>query len=351
MKKRKIAVLVLALSLTLSTSMLFAQNPEIIVDGTPKGRSLLCYDSIDYEISISPYIDGTFEGCGVYTKNGKWYINPVVACDGVTVFPMSCKLSFVPNDGTPKISRNIVVAKPVVIYPPLEDLVTCSGSFELDAMPLYAGAYKYQWSPPEFLKRPDTLLTMGTISQTQKFTLVITDLQFASQDFFCSGRDSLTVYFEPLPKPEIKSISIDGFTLATKETYDEYQWLYEGKPILGATEPFLVVKKNGNYQVLAGKGKWCTDTSDIYVINNVSIQNYANVEDSTIIYPNPAKDILHIKIEQGCEVNIFSVEGKLQKQSKLTDTIYIGELPKGIYLIQIKDLNGKVLKVDRFIKL
>ncbi len=347
------SVLILCMAVLLGRTS--AQTNIVNADGSeiPKWY---CYDSIDYEITVSPYVEGAFDNdpyssCGVFQRNGKWYFNPVIATTGITVFPWQCYLTYYTKDSM-EISKSIVIAKPVIISPPLTDLSTCNGHFELGATALYAGPYTYQWLPGAFLERPDTAVTKGFIQTTQKFTLIVTDQMFASQNIFCTAKDSLVVHMDQVTKPEIQSVSLDGYTLATKTTYGSYQWLHEGKHLLGATEPFLVVRRNGNYQVIGSNGLWCSDTSDNYNINTVSIEEYRNVVRDSDIYPNPATNMLHLNIDKATEVYIFSIEGKLMKQYKSNNnTIYIGELPKGIYLIHLKDIKGEVLKVDRFVKL
>lgn len=307
-----------------------------------------CYENINYEIKGVP-AGGVFNGCGVFDSLGRTYWNPIRASAGTYVFPYACNLTYEAAGSLG--SKSMLVWKPVVVAPALTDLNTCDGHFTLLATPMYAGDYIYWWEPSDgtngYVYRPDTALTDGYTNKTQQFRVSITDIQSG-----CVGKDSLVVHIDQITKPEIQSVSLDGYTLATKATYSSYQWLHEGKHLLGATDPFLVVRRNGNYQVIASNGLWCSDTSDNYNINTVSIEEYRNVVRDSDIYPNPATDMLHVNIDKVAEIYIFSIEGKLMKQYKYNNnTIYIGELPKGIYLIHLKDIKGEVLKMDRFVKL
>src|SRR5690606_27195330 len=110
---------------------------------------------------------GTFDGCGIFEENGQWYFNSQVATEGETVFPISCQLTYT-VDGQ-SISVHLLIWKPVVIDPPLNDSFTCTGEIRLEAYTLYAGAYDYQWIPSAPLERPDTSITNGYITDTTTF--------------------------------------------------------------------------------------------------------------------------------------------------------------------------------------
>ncbi|OWY19980.1 T9SS C-terminal target domain-containing protein [Sphingobacteriales bacterium UPWRP_1] len=58
------------------------------------------------------------------------------------------------------------------------------------------------------------------------------------------------------------------------------------------------------------------------------------------IYPNPAKELLHIQLQppvQQARVQIFSAQGQkaLLWEVNQSDTIFLGNLPNGIYLLQV----------------
>jgi hypothetical protein len=60
------------------------------------------------------------------------------------------------------------------------------------------------------------------------------------------------------------------------------------------------------------------------------------------IYPNPVKDVLHIECGGIKEISIYNSVGKLIGQYKNADAVQIidmGNLPNGIYLLQLKNQN------------
>ncbi len=247
----------------------FGQSPQIVLgNGSPLPR-YFCWDSTNYEITVSAgNKDGSFDGCGAFQKNGKWYFNPVVASVGVTVFPMSCNLSYTPPGGN-KISRNITIAKPVVIHPPLVDTFTCNGHFSLIATTLYAGAYEYKWTPAAPLDRADTSVTDGYITTTTTFVITATDQQFASQDFFCSGSDTIVVVKHPEPELIVSGDTIinarDKAQLrasgALLYQWFPSQWLDNNMIPNPTTRPQAPIR----YSVVGTNEFGCKDTAEIFV--------------------------------------------------------------------------------------
>ncbi len=79
-----------------------------------------------------------------------------------------------------------------------------------------------------------------------------------------------------------------------------------------------------------------------------------SVNSSTIssfeIYPNPATDYINLKnVNPNSKLFVYDVTGKLVLQSTITEnTINIGSLYSGLYIIQVRDGNntyyGKLIK-------
>ncbi len=165
-----------------------------------------CWDDELYALSGTP-AGGAFSGCGVFEEEGQWYFNPVMATEDVTVFPISCNMTYTLDGSSTTVP--LLIWKPVVITPPLEDSFTCSGHFFLHATTLYAGAYDYTWTPSAFLEFPDSPNTVGFITVTQTFVLTAVDNTSG-----CIGSDTITI--EKYPEPSL-SVSNDT-TINARET-------------------------------------------------------------------------------------------------------------------------------------
>jgi hypothetical protein len=81
-------------------------------------------------------------------------------------------------------------------------------------------------------------------------------------------------------------------------------------------------------------------------------------QESFVVYPNPASEILKLKIQsskfKGGVVEVFDLTGKQVVDSVFNaenDTIDISQLPTGTYIVHLKDNAGTNYRPQRFIKL
>ncbi|MGB0430306.1 MAG: T9SS type A sorting domain-containing protein, partial [Bacteroidia bacterium] len=124
--------------------------------------------------------------------------------------------------------------------------------------------------------------------------------------------------------------------------------------IEGANDRAYTPKTNGSYAVEL-TFQLCVDTSDCYQILNASVNNKNSTE--LTIYPNPASDILNIKLnsiefEQGLNLDFFTPNGQnvksliLNKQTiaKGAISINVAEFSKGLYFLKLSSSKGVVSK-------
>ena len=79
--------------------------------------------------------------------------------------------------------------------------------------------------------------------------------------------------------------------------------------------------------------------------------NETTQENNLLVYPNPSSGILHIISEKESYVNIYSIDGSLQKQFNVIagfNTISLSSLTSGIYFYQIQNEN-KVTRSEKLI--
>ena len=70
----------------------------------------------------------------------------------------------------------------------------------------------------------------------------------------------------------------------------------------------------------------------------------------TRIYPNPASAILYIESPVKVSVSVLSVDGKVLIAQKEATAIDVSHLANGMYLVQIFDEEGTLVKNDKFVK-
>lgn len=80
---------------------------------------------------------------------------------------------------------------------------------------------------------------------------------------------------------------------------------------------------------------FCIDNFEIDYVGSIN-ENNKNTLDASI-YPNPTKDVLHIKAKVPVSANIYDISGKLRIANQKGKDINTTNLPAGIYLIKITD--------------
>lgn len=257
---KRLSALFIALIITASV----AKAQPMITNGDGSAlTTTFCHKDALHALGATP-AGGPFSGCGVLQANGIWYFNPAIATQGSTVFPVQCAITYTSPNGQ-SVSRNILVRKPVVVHPPLQDLGTCIDSVRIAAKMLYAGAYDFQWSPAAPLNRPDTSVTDGLVTETTTFYLTATDRVGG-----CQGTDSITVTRYPVPQLTIEPENVKIFSgqqvqlvASGAELYEWFpkQWLSHpaiAKPVATPQEPL-------EYSVVGYNQYGCNDTAKMRI--------------------------------------------------------------------------------------
>ena len=60
------------------------------------------------------------------------------------------------------------------------------------------------------------------------------------------------------------------------------------------------------------------------------------------VYPNPAKDRVVIEGIEAAEVNVYNALGQLVKTVRGTNEIPVADLPQGVYMLRIADIEGRI---------
>lgn len=142
-------------------------------------------------------------------------------------------------------------------------------------------------------------------------------------------------------------ITVNVFELATTQAYDTYQWMLNGNMITGATNSTYTVTENGDYQVIVS-GSFCTDTSEVYEVTNLSVNETGNAS-SIRIYPNPAQHTLYVHAPVDIHLQINGIDGKILRTAKGAQ-IELDGIAAGLYFLQIRNNEGQLLKIEKFIK-
>jgi hypothetical protein len=178
----------------------------------------------------------------------------------------------------------------------------------------------------------------------------------------CPPKMTNTVMVDIKPKPT-PQISMMGFNAtgcklraSTIGAGVTYQWLENGIAIAGATGRDFVASVYGTYQVEVSKGG-CTGVSSVgYPVtlptSSLRLGIVSSFESGGIsIFPNPSRGVYQIVgMEDGYDVEIRTVLGKVVKIRSATNIVDLSEFPDGVYAAFISDGHGTVLSVERLVK-
>lgn len=242
------------------TGILNAQQIRL-GDGQPFPEQF-CYGDTAFVLAGEPS-GGTFSGCGIFQRNGQWHFNPMLAVQGVTVFPYSCNITYTRDHVV--INRRVIVHKPVIIDPSLAAQGTCNGSFLIKAATRYAGSYMYQWEPAALMQDPDKPETRGRITETTTFYLTATDNVSG-----CRGMDSVTITKYPVPvvsvTPAYSIIKARESVQLTATGAAAYHWI-PGKWLSdnNIAEPVAYPEAPLTYIVVGRNEYGCFDTAEVKI--------------------------------------------------------------------------------------
>jgi hypothetical protein len=98
------------------------------------------------------------------------------------------------------------------------------------------------------------------------------------------------------------------------------------------------------------------EASPLYSGNIIFSDSVVTIKSTVTLYPNPAKDFIHIEAGNSTELlgkkaviyNLLGREIKSQLLTSAKNTILINDMPAGIYMVKIGE--GKELKIMRLIK-
>jgi hypothetical protein len=225
---------------------------------------------------------------------------------------------------------------PVTTLTITRDTIFCQGDSVVLALPP-ATNYTYQWSRNGMNLAGATMM-MYTARQTGTYRVRVT-----SNAGCADSSRMVMVTAKPMPMPVISSVN-GLLSLANTTGYTNLQWMLNGAPITGATGTTHVPAANGTY-TLTADSNGCTGMSNPVIITNAAVRNLSAT--TFQVYPNPAAALVTIQPTGVYSVRISDLQGREVLRTTATSAIYIGDLAKGIYQLQLTNNAGEtaVLKL------
>jgi hypothetical protein len=130
-----------------------------------------------------------------------------------------------------------------------------------------------------------------------------------------------------------------------------YQWLdcdNNFSPVSGATNQVYVVSSNGSYAVEVTQNG-CTDTSGCHPVIITGLGPATG--DGFHCYPNPAGDVLNIRLPGGTalyEISLYTLTGQKLHYSESSGStemkLELSGIPEGIYILSILSDNLSITR-------
>jgi len=164
-----------------------------------------------------------------------------------------------------------------------------------------------------------------------------------------SGCDSVVTLHLTINTIAAPVIAISGLVLSTTQSYASYQWFFNGAIISGATNGTYTVTQNGNYTVAVTDQNGCSDTSAVFTVTSVSVEDII-ANSRPLVYPNPAHDYLYLQTNDPVAVIITGIDGKIVKRFTGEQRLYVGDLAAGTYFVRLTDMQGRFHRTEKIVK-
>ena len=219
----------------------------------------------------------------------------------------------------------------------------CVNSTNTYTVATVPGATGYVWSlPPGWTGNSITNSIVATSNGTQGFVRV----RVIKCDDTSAFRSLYVTNNQLIPAVIVAT----GNVLSTSNPFATYQWFLNGVAIAGATSATYTFTQNGDYRVLGVSMQGCPDTSVVYTVTGVSVNNVTVAGADVNIYPNPAKNTLYVQCAIPVTTSIYSMEGRIVKEAGAQRAIDITTFATGIYMVKITTPEGRLLKTERLVK-
>ncbi len=104
------------------------------------------------------------------------------------------------------------------------------------------------------------------------------------------------------------------------------------------------------YYVAVTDVNGCQNRSNGVFMNTTGVNTVTLNTDDIRLYPNPTRDIIHISAPVKLKVAIQDLSGRTIMTATSEQQIDLRSLAKGVYMVQMRDMDGTLLKTERLLK-
>ena len=163
----------------------------------------------------------------------------------------------------------------------------------------------------------------------------------------CPSETSSPLQIKFSSAPAKPTITLQGDKVFSSNTSSIHQWYINDVLIEGSTGTSIPVQGGGFYAAKVFDGRCNSDFSNYVSVNGKVTATDEAQKPELNIYPNPVQDLLHIDFPVAIrdaqkQVQIYSLDGKLMPESKLTSsngpqtTLQTQQLNQGLYLLNVR---------------
>lgn len=195
-----------------------------------------------------------------------------------------------------------------------------------------------------------------TVLPTEDTEYVVT----AIDNVGCTGKDSVTVFVDPLPTPSGNYIISGGVVIFENNSQDAttYSWDFgDGSPADTGFEPSHLYDFNGTYTISLTATNNCGSVDTTFSVNITASALEDEIKDISFqVYPNPANSSITIEIDalnnRAINLQLLDMKGSVLRSKKVeegrqsyTETIDVSELPAGVYMLRAGGVVRRVVKM------
>ncbi|XZF15684.1 immunoglobulin domain-containing protein [Chitinophagaceae bacterium MMS25-I14] len=318
-----------------SASTTIVVNPVPVATATVQGAATACQGD-------TVWISGAGGPGYIWNKNGAPIPGATNQLYGATTSGIY-SVTTTNSSNCSTTSANVTVTinpKPTVIITYTTPITFCDGgAVVLDAVS--SNGVTYQWQNNGAALSGETN-NYYIASSTGAYTVTVTN------GFGCSttAATPTLVISNPLPQPQI----IRNGNILSTGSYATYQWYLNTSPINNAVSQSYACTQNGAYSVRVTDANNCTNYSTITFVNNVGVKNVTIQAADIKVYPNPARQLVNIDAPVKVNIVVRDLQGRVILEQKDAKQVDLGQVADGLYMMQISDTDGHLLKVEKLQK-
>ncbi len=204
-----------------------------------------------------------------------------------------------------------------------------------------AAGYTYQWNQ-NGVPIPGDTTSAHIAFETAIFSVLVTN------NFGCQKMSPpVQVVVNPLPTPVVTQ----NGNMLTTGSYITYLWFRNSQPVPGGNNQGYTATQNGLYYVVVTDSNGCQNRSAGVFINATAVNTAALNANDIKLYPNPTHDVINITAPVKLDVTIQDLTGRTIMIATDANRIDVRNLANGVYMVQMRDKQGNMLKTERLFKL